>query len=372
MIAALRSLLEERGVTDLDRCFVLLDDPASDRSDWRKYWDENRLVVKPSGFAPADLARLRELAARWKLRVRYEPGQTADPDNPYQAVVRAEDLDATLRALGEDDLLDFSISTDDRPFILDLFPADAYFGWRFWSGDFDVEKGGPGDTVWRFKREHAKILLLFMVVSLVLVLGPLVVRREGFAWSRESFNDLAYFGGLGAGFMLIEIGFIQKLSLFLGHPGQALAVVLASLILFTGIGSFASGPLFRRGILSFRSAALSAAAVAVLLLAVTEFGQSLILPLPHLTRMVVVFLLLGLPGFLLGQLFPQGLASLQSRNPRFVPWAFAVNAATGTLAAGFGVVLAQTLGFRLVILLGVAFYVLVAFLPHRLRAVATA
>jgi hypothetical protein len=50
----------------------------------------------------------------------------------------------------------------------------------------------------------------------------------------------AYFSLIGIGFMMAEIALLQRMSVFLGHPVYALSVVLFSLILSTGLGSFAS------------------------------------------------------------------------------------------------------------------------------------
>jgi hypothetical protein len=51
---------------------------------------------------------------------------------------------------------------------------------------------------------------------------------------------LAYFAAIGLGFMLVEIGFLQRFSIFLGHPTYSLSIVLFSLILSTGLGSLIS------------------------------------------------------------------------------------------------------------------------------------
>ena len=50
----------------------------------------------------------------------------------------------------------------------------------------------------------------------------------------------AYFLLIGVGFMSIEIGLLQRLSVFLGHPIYALSIVLFSMILATGLGSLLS------------------------------------------------------------------------------------------------------------------------------------
>jgi hypothetical protein len=49
-----------------------------------------------------------------------------------------------------------------------------------------------------------------------------------------------YFALIGIGFMMVEIGLLQRMSVFLGHPTYALSVVLFSLILWTGVGSMTS------------------------------------------------------------------------------------------------------------------------------------
>ena len=54
-------------------------------------------------------------------------------------------------------------------------------------------------------------------------------------------------GLLGLGYMAIEMALIQKFGMLLGHPNHALTVVLAALLLATGVGSLALGPDRQRG-----------------------------------------------------------------------------------------------------------------------------
>ena len=65
-----------------------------------------------------------------------------------------------------------------------------------------------------------------------------MVGRE--AIRAEDRRRTLYFGLIGIGFMMVEIGLLQRISVFLGHPVYALSVVLFSLILSTGIGSLVS------------------------------------------------------------------------------------------------------------------------------------
>src|SRR5690606_30722363 len=86
------------------------------------------------------------------------------------------------------------------------------------------------------KRVRVRALGWFAAAALLLIVGPLLFRRS---WRHElgdsGLPNMAYFTALGAGFMLVEVGFIQKLQLYLGHPGFSLGVVLGGLILATGI-----------------------------------------------------------------------------------------------------------------------------------------
>ena len=54
---------------------------------------------------------------------------------------------------------------------------------------------------------------------------------------------LLYFLCIGAGYILIEVALIQKFVLFLGHPTYALTVVIFSMLVSSGLGSYWSSRL---------------------------------------------------------------------------------------------------------------------------------
>jgi hypothetical protein len=51
---------------------------------------------------------------------------------------------------------------------------------------------------------------------------------------------LWYFLCLGAGYILIQVALIQKFVLLLGHPTYALIVIVFSMLVASGLGSFVS------------------------------------------------------------------------------------------------------------------------------------
>ena len=85
------------------------------------------------------------------------------------------------------------------------------------------------------------ILLVVLAISvtavfLFLVL-PLALRP---ARMRQSPLPLLYFIAVGLAYILVEIAFIQRFVLFLGHPTYALTVVIFLLMISSGAGSLFS------------------------------------------------------------------------------------------------------------------------------------
>src|SRR5207253_8661401 len=95
-------------------------------------------------------------------------------------------------------------------------------------------------------RPIAEVTLLILLGQSAIVAGlcillPLALlerrglRIEGrWAW-------ISYFAALGLGFIMVEIALLQRFLLFLGQPIYTYAVVLAGLLIFTGIGSYTAG-----------------------------------------------------------------------------------------------------------------------------------
>src|SRR5713226_4494738 len=79
-----------------------------------------------------------------------------------------------------------------------------------------------------------------VATGVILVLPPVLL---GARVPRETaaFVQLGYFFAIGVGFIMVEVGLIQKFVLFLGRPTYSLTVVVFSLLVASGMGSFASG-----------------------------------------------------------------------------------------------------------------------------------
>src|SRR4029079_8826348 len=147
--------------------------------------------------------------------------------------------------------------------------------------------------------------------------------------------------------------------LFLGHPNYALSVVLAVLLLATGLGSLTAGAIVRTlgGQLRFVSYAL-AAVVLVEHLALLPRLPGL-LALPFAARVVVAVLLIGPIGVCLGVFVPTALDRLKPEAPGFAPWAWGINGMFSVLAPLLSVAVSMTWGISALLLSAVPMYLLV-------------
>jgi SAM-dependent methyltransferase len=351
MLIALRRVMERRRLADPASAVVVLTTPGSPH--WTNPWDDNRLVIKPDGLSDEEVERVAKAIPG--ATVAYAPRAPEHPAwLPYFRILRDPDLDATVAVLNEASRLRFAAASDDRPFPFDLFDPAGYATRTFWRDVF------TGRDRWA---QHGRVFFVLLIAgaSVVLVLGPLVLVR-GPAARASTPKYVAYFACLGAGFMLVEIGLMQKMGLLLGTPSLAIAIVLAALVLFAGLGSLVSGWTAQRGLhLKFLVTLLGG-----YVLLVTLGSEGLLrtaLPLPLVVKALITAAVVAPAGLLMGQLLPQGLRLLRHDQPALVPWAWAVNGTTGTVASGLAPLIGQAMGFRAVLTIGVAVYLVILALP---------
>jgi hypothetical protein len=188
---------------------------------------------------------------------------------------------------------------------------------------------------------------------------------------------LIYFALIGTAFMLTEICLIQQFILFLARPAHAFSVVLFSVLVASGLGSYCSkGAVLRgeRGELQVKNLAggLPVLVIApVLLVAYMLFMDKLLMTTmawPLWLRHGFAFLVIFPAGFVMGMFFPIGLRILSARHRAVIPWAWAVNASVSVVGSVLAVVIALSWGFVAVLFVAaVAYGVAVVCLPFMER-----
>jgi hypothetical protein len=205
----------------------------------------------------------------------------------------------------------------------------------------------PKGMVYRERRLVATALILLMPP---LVLGTRLPKHRGV----RSF--LLYFLFIGTGYILIEVGLIQKFVLFLGHPTYALTVVIFSLLTSSGLGSFASRKLLG-GDEGRLIKALGCVALLATLLAFFVSGVLTALVWMPLAFKIVMTVALLMPlGFVMGMPFPTALRRLEEMHAPSVRWAWSLNAASSVLGSVGALVCAIYLGLVQTLVIGGLFY----------------
>jgi hypothetical protein len=150
---------------------------------------------------------------------------------------------------------------------------------------------------------------------------------------------------------------MQRFVLFLGFPTYSLSVVLATLLLSTGVGSALSGRVRSKPIRGI----VVAAATLGLFVAALVYGLPPVLTglldqsLP--IRVAVTTVALFPLGLLLGMFFPLGIRLVEAFDGRLVPWAWAVNGCTTVVGTIVAAMLGMSIGFSAVMLTAAALYV---------------
>jgi hypothetical protein len=188
----------------------------------------------------------------------------------------------------------------------------------------------------------------------ILVPARYGLSREGLG--KDQRRTLSYFACLGLGYVLVEIVLVQKLTLYLGNPAYALAVVLCGLLVFSGIGSLLSAKL---------SPAHAAGAVALALLAARVALDPVLhatLAQPLATRVALALALLGLVGTWMGMPFPSAVARLGETRRALVVRGWVVNGYASVLGSCAAMIISISFGFGAVLLIGALVYTLAAWL----------
>jgi spermidine synthase len=208
------------------------------------------------------------------------------------------------------------------------------------------------------------VLLMVLVISLLAVLAFLIVPLAFSGSHSRGPVRLLYFVAVGLGYILVEIAFIQRFVLFLGHPTYALTVVVFLLLLASGAGSLASRRWLEQAGQAKVPLSLIVAVLAVYVLGLPQLLNALV-GLPFTAKLLVSAALLAPLGFAMGMPFPSGLRALVSAPaPEFPPqrnhaveWAWAVNAGSSVLGSVLAMLVAIQYGLNVTLLCGALAYV---------------
>jgi spermidine synthase len=316
------------------------------------------LVLSQSPLSASDVETLERAAAEYQHEILMSPRRAPGSDTLLRIITAADrkSLDAYTSSLA----FDLTPPTDDRPFFFNQLPLSRPFQALAYAKTA-LAWGPQGGGVRQGNLVASLTLLVLFFISLIFIIAAIVVPL------RPALKDVGlavatrgtlYFALVGAGFMMVEIGLLQRMTVFLGHPVYSLSVLLFSLILTTGIGSFLSEKFTLDNRARITTWAILTGGYLVLLPFVLS---GLFAAFNHATltaRIAVCVVSITPAGIVLGFGFPTGMRLIASIDARPTPWFWGINGAAGVLASISAIVISLAFGIKATLIVGALCYFL--------------
>jgi spermidine synthase len=362
MLATARQALTETGISD----------PAAHVIIYRSAWNA-RILVSPTPFSPADIARV----AKWCDDRSFDVSLYDGIDVPSLRPNLYNDLPAvsfdagTVTSYGPDDSIAdeatqilqgrptistraFNLTpvTNDRPIFYSVLRLD----------DLGVLLARlqilPQSEIGALV--NLAVLTQAVLIAAFVLLVPLFAPRIAQDQPKEMglLRPILYFPALALGFLFIEIFGIEKASAFLNDRAAGFAIVLSFMLIFSGLGSLLSA--------RFATSPTRGVWLACIIITLWSTAAIIVLPtgmvagdgLPYLLRCALVVIVLAPVSIALGLPFPLGLGRVSGGS--FLPWAWGLNGAFSVVATPLANLIARNYGLHMVLAAAVLLYVVAA------------
>lgn len=368
MITTAALAWKEMGRTDFARHVAVYFSPAQ--------MSLPTLLIKMSPWTPAEIAQLNTFLAPPQLDAQERFTLVESPLDPSQRMLSTDFYSGNFpQALADRIPVDLTPRTDDNPYFgemrkhlglvtpnpkLFVDPGTAYVE------NASIVRGIPMGEIHLIITAVASVLFVFLCV-----LVPLRFSRVGREEGSAAVPLLVYFSCLGAGFITLELVFIQKFMHLVGSPLFTYSTVIFTMLLGAGIGSAASERLgvdpHRRWAVPF----LAVIAIGAVLVFVYPWVANAALGLPIGGRMFVAGLMIFPLGFFLGMPFPLGILAIQHQPRGAIAWAWGMNGLFTVIGGLASVVIGLEKGFNFAIVVALVLYGLACAVYTRMRDTVT-
>ena len=337
--------LNRLGESEYARHVMVLRENSQNIAGWGA---QDTVLISRKPFTDADVALAKRELEGQPIEAIYMPGDAAK--NPFGELLLTKDR----KAFEENYRFDISSVSDDRPFFFytvqprDLWSFLLSAGASTSSADYKINKAVP---------LLYGLMAVSLAATLLILLLPRVVLGSRLPKDAGTLRFLAYFAAIGVGYILIQVALIQKFVLFLGHPTYALWVIIFSMLVSSGIGSYFS----KRFITSLSSWTYTLIAIAVLVVVVaflaTPVTQALV-GLSLTAKILITVAGIAPLAFFMGMPFPAGLSLLERVHQESVRWAWALNASSSVLGSASAIFIAIYAGLKVTLIAGGICYLL--------------
>jgi hypothetical protein len=196
-------------------------------------------------------------------------------------------------------------------------------------------------------------LAIACLTATSLVLIPLVFGwRTIFSHNPGKFRTIIYFACLGAGYIMVEVGLISEFMLALTNATVSASVLITGMLVFSGLGSFASERYLDRARTVMPKIFIAIGALLIGYGLFLDRVLDLIGTLPYALRLVCCFALILPPAFLMGFPMPMAMTSLArlGKDHMFL-WAWGINGCFSVIGAAAVPIIATSFGLNMVLMI---------------------
>lgn len=346
------SALFNQGITDAKKHIIVIN---TENKDTLHSQNVVTLIISKTPFTSEQINTIEKTAIEKQFVITIMPNR-APPVGLLGDLLQAHNMDE-LNTIADKQFFDVSPSTDMRPF---------FFNQARISKPLDVtrlalkplEEGhfvSMGQAKATFNL-YIIILFSFLMVGFVIIM-PLLKTVEN-KKSRFVFAGTLYFMLIGLGFMFMEISLLQALGVFLGHPIYGLSVVLFSLIISAGLGSFLSEKIPLTNLPKQIVWCLLTCGYGILMSNIlgdvfVNFAETNIA-----TRILISIAIMAPAGLLMGFGFPTGLRLTEKFDSRATSWFWGINGAAGVLGSSVAIACNISMGIDKTLMIASTCYAL--------------
>ena len=312
------------------------------------------LLISKSPFTESALTQLRAWAASNGYTLTHDPLDFANNTSAYTQYLTTPNRPAFESAY----VFNIAPANDDSPFFYN------YFKWTrlpiFSASLGDVNTSLPiGNVILLF------MLLFSVLTAIVFIVWPLSrSRRAGLQWAGAR-PMLVYFSALGAGYMFVQIILIQRFTLFIGYPTQAITTTIFSMLIFSALGSLLA-PRLIRSAGALRLAVLAVVVAIIVYIAVLPVLLPPFLRYSDFARTALSVVFIAPLALLMGMPFPTGLQQIGQQSQESVPWAWGMNGVFSVVGSTLVVLVSQLSSFTVAMAVGALLYGVAAVVAVRL------
>lgn len=320
------TVLRSMGITDTKRYMLCARNiQSSDHA------DVGTIMISRSPFTQAQLRKIDTVCRQLNYEVVLSPEVSKDP--VFDRLLKPEGREAFLKKFP----INITAPTDDNPFFFSMVRPWQALNKELWSfklATFNIK------AIFVL----ATLFLIVTVLTILCILVPLLMTKDKHVLKGTS-SILIYFAMIGSGFMFVEISQMQRLNIFLGHPVYGLSVVLFSLLLSSGLGSFLTRNVLIEGLKTQGLVRLAVLCISVILIgAATPYLMQRFQVCSTPVRIALAISILSALGIFMGMAFPLGMKLASERTASLTPWLWGINGATSVYASVLAVIIAISFG----------------------------